>query len=189
MSRVPDLLCRPFCDLARACADRQGFRPAGRRPRHHHQRLLLGLCRHAGPGRMARRSLRGEIRHRCRDRDVVGVHGDDELLMVVGLAHRYSPCLRSHRRRFPAASFKGLAELFDRPERPKLAALLTSSNYAGSMVALLIMAPLIVAMGWRYAFEAIGIAGVAFAVVYVFLVPYVRPAAGPGVEPASIGSG
>jgi predicted MFS family arabinose efflux permease len=67
--------------------------------------------------------------------------------------------------------------------------LLTSSNYAGSMVALLIMAPLIVAMGWRYAFEAIGIAGVAFAVVYVFLVPYVRPAAGPGVEPASIGSG
>jgi MFS family permease len=92
---------------------------------------------------------------------------------------------------FPAASFKGLAvaELFDRPERPKLAALLTSSNYAGSMVAPLIMAPLIVAMGWRYAFEAIGIAGVAFAVVYVFLVPYVRPAAGPGVEPASIGSG
>src|SRR5580704_5231765 len=61
MSRVPDLLCRPFCDLARACADRQGFRPAGRRPRHHHQRLLLGLCRHAGPGRMARRSLRGVI--------------------------------------------------------------------------------------------------------------------------------
>jgi MFS family permease len=59
---------------------------------------------------------------------------------------------------FPAASFKGLAELFDRPSR-------------------------------RYAFEAIGIAGVAFAVVYVFLVPYVRPAAGPGVEPASIGSG
>jgi nitrate/nitrite transporter NarK len=57
------------------------------------------------------------------------------------------------------------------------------------MVAPLIMAPLIVAMGWRYAFEAIGIAGVAFAVVYVFLVPYVRPAAGPGVEPASIGSG
>jgi MFS family permease len=90
---------------------------------------------------------------------------------------------------FPAASFKGLAELFDRPERPKLAALLTSSNCAGSMVAPLIMAPLIVAMGWRYAFEAIGIAGVAFAVVYVFLVPYVRPAAGPGVEPASIGSG
>jgi MFS family permease len=90
---------------------------------------------------------------------------------------------------FPAASFKGLAELFDRPERPKLAALLTSSNYAGSMVAAPDHAPLIVAMGWRYAFEAIGIAGVAFAVVYVFLVPYVRPAAGPGVEPASIGSG
>jgi sugar phosphate permease len=89
---------------------------------------------------------------------------------------------------FPAASFKGLAELFDRPERPKLAALLTSSNYAGSMVAPLIMAPLIIAMGWRYAFEAIGFAGIAFAVVYIFLVPHVRPAAGSGVEPASIGA-
>ena len=89
---------------------------------------------------------------------------------------------------FPAASFKGLAELFDRPDRPKLAALLTSSNYAGSMAAPLIMAPLIIAMGWRYAFEAIGFAGIAFAVVYIFLVPHVRPSAGSGVEPASIGA-
>jgi MFS family permease len=89
---------------------------------------------------------------------------------------------------FPAASFKGLAELFDGPERPKLAALPPRQIYAGSMAAPLIMAPLIIAMGWRYAFEAIGFAGVAFAVVYVLLVPYVRPAAASGVGPASIGA-
>src|ERR1700726_747508 len=89
---------------------------------------------------------------------------------------------------FPAASFKGLAELFDRPDRPKLAALLTSSNYAGSMLAPLIMAPLIIALGWRYAFEAIGFAGIAFALVYVVLVPHVLPAAVSDIEPASTGA-
>jgi MFS family permease len=88
---------------------------------------------------------------------------------------------------FPSASFKGVAELFDKPSRPKLAALLTSSNYAGSMVAPLIMAPLIIALGWRYAFEVIGFAGVAFALAYLVLVPYVRPAAGSDIQPASVG--
>jgi sugar phosphate permease len=88
---------------------------------------------------------------------------------------------------FPSASFKGVAELFDQSSRPKLVPLLTSSNYAGSMVAPLIMAPLIIALGWRHAFEVIGFAGVAFAVAYLVLVPYVRPAAGSDIRPASIG--
>src|SRR6266567_1883871 len=57
---------------------------------------------------------------------------------------------------FPPASTKGVAEMFDRPSRPKFAALLVSSNYAGSMLAPLIMAPLIIALGWRRAFEVIG---------------------------------
>src|SRR6516164_522951 len=35
---------------------------------------------------------------------------------------------------FPSASIKGVAELFDKESRPKMSALLTSSNYAGSMV-------------------------------------------------------
>jgi MFS family permease len=88
---------------------------------------------------------------------------------------------------FPSASFKGVAELFDQPSRPKLVPLLTSSNYAGSMVAPLIMAPLIIALGWRQAFEVIGFAGVAFALAYFVLVPYVRPAAGFDIKPGSIG--
>jgi sugar phosphate permease len=78
---------------------------------------------------------------------------------------------------YPSASVKGVTELFDKPSRPKLSALLVSSNYAGSMLAPLIMAPLLIAFGWRHAFEVIGIAGVVFAVVYFVLVPHIRPAA------------
>jgi len=78
---------------------------------------------------------------------------------------------------YPSASVKGVTELFDRPRRPKLSALLVSSNYAGSMLAPLIMAPLLIAFGWRHAFEVIGIVGVVFAVVYFVLVPHIRPAA------------
>ena len=77
---------------------------------------------------------------------------------------------------YPSASVKGVTELFDKPSRPKLSALLVSSNYAGSMLAPLIMAPLLIAFGWRHAFEIIGFAGVAFAVVYFLLVPHIRPA-------------
>ncbi len=72
---------------------------------------------------------------------------------------------------FPSASFKSIAELFVKPDRPKLAALLTSSNYAGSMLAPLIMAPLIIALSWRHAFAAIGLAGVAFALITWFWFP------------------
>jgi sugar phosphate permease len=78
---------------------------------------------------------------------------------------------------YPSASVKGVTELFDKPRRPKLSALLVSSNYAGSMLAPLIMAPLLIAFGWRHAFEVIGIAGVVFALVYFVLVPHVPPAA------------
>jgi MFS family permease len=78
---------------------------------------------------------------------------------------------------FSPASTKGVTEMFDKPSRPKFAALLVSSNYAGSMLAPLIMAPLIIAFGWRQAFEVIGFAGVAFAAVYFVVVPHVRPAA------------
>jgi MFS family permease len=87
---------------------------------------------------------------------------------------------------FPSASIKAVTEMFDRPSRPKLSALLTSSNYAGSMLAPLIMAPLIIAFGWRQAFEVIGFAGVAFALVYFVLVPHIRPAAGSSITSTSV---
>jgi MFS family permease len=76
---------------------------------------------------------------------------------------------------FPSASIKGVAEFFDKESRPKMSALLTSSNYAGSMVAPLIMAPLIIWLGWRHAFSSIGVAGIVFALVYLLFVPRVVP--------------
>jgi sugar phosphate permease len=79
---------------------------------------------------------------------------------------------------YPSASVKAVTEMFDKPSHPRLSALLVSSNYAGSMLAPLIMAPLLIAFGWRHAFEVIGFAGVAFAVIYFVLVPYARSVAG-----------
>lgn len=78
---------------------------------------------------------------------------------------------------FPPASIKAVSEMFERDNKPKMTALLTSSNYAGSMVAPLIMAPLILALGWRHAFEAIGGAGLLFAIVYLLFVPKKRATA------------
>ncbi len=79
---------------------------------------------------------------------------------------------------FPAASVKGVAETFTREERPKMSSLLMSSNYIGSMLAPLLIAPLIVHYGWRAVFHYIGIAGLVFALVYWFCVRPVRPGAG-----------
>jgi sugar phosphate permease len=77
---------------------------------------------------------------------------------------------------FPPASIRAIAEVFKKDSRPKMAGLLLSSNYAGSMIAPLIMAPLILWLGWRHAFNAIGIAGIVFAAVYFIFIPHlVRP--------------
>jgi MFS family permease len=72
---------------------------------------------------------------------------------------------------FPPATVKAITELFDKQESPKMSALLLSSNYAGSMIAPLIMAPLIIWLGWRHAFTAIGVAGIAFAIIYWVAIP------------------
>lgn len=74
---------------------------------------------------------------------------------------------------FPCASLKGVAEHFPRAERPKMTAGLLSSNYVGSAIAPMIVAPLLIYLGWRHMFGVIGIAGIAFIFVYWFLV---RPA-------------
>jgi sugar phosphate permease len=71
---------------------------------------------------------------------------------------------------FPAASVKGVAETFSKQDRPKMSSLLMSSNYVGSMLAPLIIAPMIIAFGWRNVFHYIGIAGLLFALVYWFVV-------------------
>lgn len=71
---------------------------------------------------------------------------------------------------YPSASVKGIAETYPRADRPKLTALLVSSNYVGSFIAPLVVAPLVLALGWRHAFAAIGVAGIVFALVYLFFV-------------------
>ncbi|MEJ8794709.1 MFS transporter [Trinickia caryophylli] len=94
---------------------------------------------------------------------------------------------------YPSASVKGIAEAYSRADRPKMSALLVSSNYVGSFIAPLVMAPLILALGWRHAFAAIGVAGIVFAFLYLFVVKGVTPerrsrAAGPA-QPASAAAG
>lgn len=80
---------------------------------------------------------------------------------------------------FPPAAIKAVAEMFSKDNKPKMTAFLTSSNYAGSMIAPLVMAPLILGLGWRHAFEVIGFAGIAFAAAYLLLVPNdPKPASG-----------
>jgi len=79
---------------------------------------------------------------------------------------------------FPAASVKGVAETFDKQERPKISSLLMSSNYIGSMLAPLIIAPMILQFGWRNVFHYIGIAGLVFALVYWFCVRPVKAGGG-----------
>ncbi|MEO6920970.1 MAG: MFS transporter [Collimonas sp.] len=74
---------------------------------------------------------------------------------------------------FPAASVKGVAEVFSKEERPKMSALLMSSNYVGSMLAPLIVAPMIIHFGWRNVFHYMGIAGLFFSAAYWF---FIKPA-------------
>lgn len=85
---------------------------------------------------------------------------------------------------FPAASVKGVAETFDKQERPKMSSLLMSSNYIGSMLAPLIIAPMILQFGWRNVFHYMGIAGLVFALAYWFCVRPLRPSKAGGENKA-----
>ncbi|WNW10978.1 MFS transporter [Pseudomonas sp. DTU_2021_1001937_2_SI_NGA_ILE_001] len=71
---------------------------------------------------------------------------------------------------YPSAAVKGVAELYTRADRPKMTSLLISSNYTGSFAAPLIITPLLVWLGWRDVFLAIGVAGILFALGFAWLV-------------------
>ena len=60
---------------------------------------------------------------------------------------------------FPAACIKAVSEQFTGPARPKMSSLMISSNYVGSLLAPLVMAPLLIYFGWRHAFFIVGAAG------------------------------
>jgi MFS family permease len=71
---------------------------------------------------------------------------------------------------YPGAAVKGVTESVARADRPKMSALLMSSNYVGSFIAPLAIAPLILLLGWRHAFFVAGCAGLVFALFYLFAV-------------------
>ncbi|MFT4020793.1 MAG: MFS transporter, partial [Acinetobacter sp.] len=72
---------------------------------------------------------------------------------------------------FPPASFKGVAENFDGHSRSTASSAMVSSNYIGSMIAPLIVAPLILAFDWRVTFYIIGAAGFVYVIFYALLTP------------------
>jgi MFS family permease len=71
---------------------------------------------------------------------------------------------------FPCASLKGVAEYFPKAERPKMTAALLSSNYVGSAIAPIVIVPLMLHFGWRHMFLTFGVLGIAFVVIYWFVV-------------------
>ncbi|MDU2063502.1 MAG: MFS transporter [Sporomusaceae bacterium] len=76
---------------------------------------------------------------------------------------------------FPPASLKGIAENFSKEDRPKMTSALLSSNYIGSAIAPMVIAPLLMFLGWRHMFGVIGALGVIFIIVYWFGVRETRP--------------
>ena len=84
---------------------------------------------------------------------------------------------------FPAACIKAVSEQFTGPARPKMSSLMISSNYVGSLLAPLVMAPLLIYFGWRYAFFIVGAAGLIFGLVYDRMIPHRPPQRSPA-QPA-----
>lgn len=61
---------------------------------------------------------------------------------------------------FPGASFKALAERTTPQARNRSAGLMLASNFVGAGIAPLIVAPIIVAIGWRHTFWVVALGGV-----------------------------
>lgn len=70
---------------------------------------------------------------------------------------------------FPSASLKQVAEEFSYKNRSQATSGMISSNYVGTAIAPVVIAPIIAFMGWRGAFHILGIVGLVFVVVYFFV--------------------
>ncbi|MFF4779334.1 MFS transporter [Microtetraspora fusca] len=77
---------------------------------------------------------------------------------------------------FPGASFKAIAERTTPAVRATAAGAMLASNQLGAGVAPLIVAPLILALGWRHTFWVTAAAGVAIGVLLWKLLPRALPA-------------
>lgn len=74
---------------------------------------------------------------------------------------------------WPCSCLKALAEYFPKSERPKMTGAIMSSNYVGSAIAPMIIAPMLLYFGWRNMFYTIGMIGIVFVAFYWLIV---RPA-------------
>ncbi|WP_125567385.1 MFS transporter [Companilactobacillus insicii] len=70
---------------------------------------------------------------------------------------------------FPSASLKQISEEVSYDHRSQATSAIISSNYIGSAIAPMMMAPIIAFLGWRTAFHFMGIIGLIFVVVYFFV--------------------
>ena len=77
---------------------------------------------------------------------------------------------------YAGSCFRAVAEYFPREVRAKYTGFVLSSNYIGSALAPVVVVPLILWFGWRGMFQILGLIGLAYVFLYVFLVKARRPA-------------
>lgn len=97
---------------------------------------------------------------------------------------------------FPGASFKALAERTTPQTRNRSAGLMLASNFLGAGIAPLLVAPIIVAIGWRHAFWVVALGGVVVGLLMWLCLPRPLPrevteldGAGPAAAAAQAGAG
>jgi MFS family permease len=76
---------------------------------------------------------------------------------------------------FPGASFKALAERTTPQTRNRSAGLMLASNFLGAGLAPLLVAPIIVAIGWRHAFWVVALGGVLLGLLMWYGLPRALP--------------
>jgi sugar phosphate permease len=76
---------------------------------------------------------------------------------------------------FPGASFKALAERTPPQTRNRSAGLMLASNSIGAGLAPLVVAPIIVAIGWRHTFWVVALGGVVLGLLMWWLLPRPLP--------------
>jgi len=88
---------------------------------------------------------------------------------------------------FPAASLKALAERTTPESRSRSAGLMLSSNFLGAGIGPLVVAPIIVAVGWRHTFWIVALGGALIGLVLWLKLPRALPRAVTESTPAPSG--
>ncbi|KZL90247.1 MFS transporter [Clostridium magnum] len=75
---------------------------------------------------------------------------------------------------YAAACLSETSEVFGYKNRSKSTSSMLSSNYVGSAIAPMIIAPIMIAFGWRATFHVVGIIGIIFVAIYYLAVRPIR---------------